>query len=1472
MGGRTSVAALLAHPRTPRRAASAAVSLVLIATGALLPSVASADTVFGPQGTGAGQLRDPTSLAVDYASGDVYVAEGGNASTPGNSRISVFDSDGNFLRAFGWGVDTGANALETCTAASTCQAGIAGSGGGQLSGSDSRLAVDNDPSSPSYHDVYVYDSNNNRVQRFTPAGAFVLAFGDNVNQTTSGDVCTAASGNACKAAVQGFGAGQLNDNVQIALGAGTIYLADCTACGGVGNPTHRVQTFDPTAGALTGQPLTVSGAAAGRPAGLAADSSGDFYLSTSGELGIHKYDPSGNQLALIGSQNQSHLALDSSDDLYSLDQPSHLSPLSLYDPAGNLLSVGYGNQLHALWNTEALAAGHSATGDYYGIESSATNKVVHVALEPPGPLVLPGVQADPSQALDNAAYPLGNTSATLNARINPEGKSTTYHFDYISDADYAANGGGFSGAHPATSTPAEAVTNEIQELSVSATAGQYRLSFGAETTADLPFDATAAQIQAALEALPSIGAGNVSVVKPFGRYDITFTGALADTNVAQLIAADGTAPLSGGSATVTTLTQGGPNFYLYQLASRLTNLTPETTYHFRVVATNADGTDTGPESTFTTRAPFEFDSTFSTDVGVDSATLHAELNPLGIAATGHFEYVDEATYQADKSSGDGFQHAHKAPDVDNAESPLDFGDAADQPTERSVQLSGLQPGTSYRYRLLASDSFTAKPGPVGAFHTFAPSDAPDTACPNQGFRTETPSASLPDCRAYEMVSPLAKGGDDIAEPATLTCSGCRARIDQATPAGDALTYTASQSFADPASSAAFTSQYLADRDPGAGWGTRNISPPGGAVILYYNLEDLDTQFQAFSEDLCTAYYRQISDRPLAPGDQPGYVDLYRTHNCTDPLGYDLLTTAAPLNLPANGTDPDYYPRVQGVSADGARVVFRANAKLPTSGTAASDATGSTVQGGKGGPVFQLYLQGAGSALRAVSVMPSPGGATPGAAASLDSSVGTGGSGQLDYRGEALAGAVSADATRVFWSTSVGTTDSQNRLYLRVNADHAQSPVSAGKCTDPARACTYPVSESVDPGAAQFLTANPAGTEALFYFTTGAHAGELYTYDVAKAIAGDPNPATLIAAGLPAVDSPVLGASADLSAIYFLSTQSLAPGAVAGQQNLYLYRQGQGLRFIASGPPGSLVGSVFLSGLGQGSFPNGSPFRVSADGERAVFVSNTPLTGYDNADVSSGQPADEVFLYDATADAGAGQLLCVSCNPTGARPRAAALPNGSAGFDHLAARIPGAEYSLHSSRILSADGTRLFFESYEALSPADTNGRWDVYQWQAPDSGGPHGCHATDADYFASNGGCISLISSGKSDRDSEFLDASADGSDVFFKTDSQLYAGDTDPLVDIYDARIDGGFPPPTPAPPPCDLNTGACEGQGTDPGSGAGPGTPNFTGPGNPTPNRACPKGKVRQGNRCLARHHHKRKRHHKRHRRAHHNRRAPR
>jgi hypothetical protein len=209
------------------------------------------------------------------------------------------------------------------------------------------------------------------------------------------------------------------------------------------------------------------------------------------------------------------------------------------------------------------------------------------------------------------------------------------------------------------------------------------------------------------------------------------------------------------------------------------------------------------------------------------------------------------------------------------------------------------------------------------------------------------------------------------------------------------------------------------------------------------------------------------------------------------------------------------------------------------------------------------------------------------------------------------------------------------------------------------------------------------------------------------------------------------------------------------------------------------------------------------------MSNNSLTGYDNRDVNSGVPDEEVFLYDAVAK----RLTCVSCNPTGARPEGELIsghfgvqppmdPAGKFTRDWLAAAVPGywssgcaTCSSTYQPRYLMEDG-RVFFDSRDAISPLQTGGHENVYEYE-PDGVGSCKLEA----------GCVYLISSGVGSADSTFIDASANGEDVFFRTRDRLTPSDTDDNWDMYDAHVCSVAAPcfPQEASPPVCTTAEAC-------------------------------------------------------------------
>jgi hypothetical protein len=258
---------------------------------------------------------------------------------------------------------------------------------------------------------------------------------------------------------------------------------------------------------------------------------------------------------------------------------------------------------------------------------------------------------------------------------------------------------------------------------------------------------------------------------------------------------------------------------------------------------------------------------------------------------------------------------------------------------------------------------------------------------------------------------------------------------------------------------------------------------------------------------------------------------------------------------------------------------------------------------------------------------------------------------------------------------------------------------------------------------------------------------------------------------------------------------------AGGPNLYLASlSGSGavelLRFVAT--PEDNAGFGGISG-GHSSQPSR---EVDADpaGSIIAFRSTTPLVPGRS---TGGKP--QVFVFDASR----GELSCASCPGDDSDPASEAnlAPSGPGVVEETApfsAEFGGiSDWSEHA-RNVSTDGA-VFFQTAVPLLPADRNQAVDIYEWR---------------------GGRLNLISAGAGERYSAFAGAGADGSDVFFSSATSLVAGAQAGIQHIYDARVGGGFAPPTGA-PPCE---GAdCRGpSGNPPARQVSAGSSLFTGPGN--------------------------------------------
>jgi hypothetical protein len=185
-----------------------------------------AGTMTSPE---AGAVSNPYDVDLDGA-GNLFVIENVN------SRISVFGAvSSSFQRAFGYNVDPGGSsmAVETCTFGTGCQAATPGAAAGQVA---APLGMDVDATGT----IYVADQVNDRVVVFNTAGAFLRAFGYDVNPLVAGsglETCTLQ----CQAGVGGTGSGQLEAPRGVGSdGAGKVYVGDQT--------NARVALFTPSGG------------------------------------------------------------------------------------------------------------------------------------------------------------------------------------------------------------------------------------------------------------------------------------------------------------------------------------------------------------------------------------------------------------------------------------------------------------------------------------------------------------------------------------------------------------------------------------------------------------------------------------------------------------------------------------------------------------------------------------------------------------------------------------------------------------------------------------------------------------------------------------------------------------------------------------------------------------------------------------------------------------------------------------------------------------------------------------------------------------------------------------------------------------------------------------------------------------------------------------------------------------------------
>lgn len=1273
---------------------------------------------------------------------------------------------------------------------------------------------------------YVVDTNNNRVQRFTPAGAFVSAWGWGVKDGAGEyELCTQAA--ECGRGTSGTGAGQFGNNgaqgIAVDQGNGNVYVSDqvdrridvfsaagifiggfgwgardgtaalqfCTAA----TACHAPGTTAPASGNVPGGQF---GSAIG---GLAVDESHDVYVANKTSRRVDVFKPTFTAGVPTGIEFQKSFGWGAATGAAAFEVCA--APAVCHAPA----AAGNGEGQFALNSPTDI--GIDSEGNVFALDGP-TNKRVQEFSPAAAPLSKEFGAAALS-ATFGTGEPLSIAIDRSDDHVFVSGKrSTASNQVAVLEMDH---GGAAVQAYGEELTPTGANGLAVAQASLG---GNVYLSVATNNTlqgvyamnSNLPTVSAPSSVTAHSATLHgTVVSDEVAVAYHF---EYSTDGA----NWTAAPASDATVPATPGAVAVEQAVSG---------------LVGSQEYRVRLAATRPAGATTirSAATSFTTEpsAPEVIGSSASR-IGIHTARLEATINPENQPTVYRFQVGPESC------------SANACPTL--IEGSAGFGGG---PTPVVGELTGLAPGTTYHFRVVAINADGMTPGLDGSFTTYSEQTL-DTSCSNQAFRTGF-GAFLPDCRAYEQASPVDKNGVGVGGIHGFTRSA---------PLGGAITFFDSQGNGFPSETGGNQTYgtYQASRKADA-WPLQRLMAPaslgtsnssswlGSTPDLRYSLvevENPDTSSPEFGRGL--------------------YLLENQTGAITQVVAREKDQTRTPYAF-------------DGASTDGARIFFETTAALT------SDAVGT---------VDHLYMWSrATGEVSLVGVLPaSEGGEEPeggsfGGAYEWFEYPETETGGALQGLGVEALHAISPTGDQIYF-----TAGETGQLYLRRGLT-GSSPETV-RVSAPA-----PGAPIESPLPAAFQEATPGGSYVFFLSsqkltgdaTTGpADEGkDLYRWDAESEHLVDIAPDTIDPEG--ADVRGLVGVAEDGRSGYFVAAGDLATGATAGRDNLYRFVEADGqfdITFIATLAPHSRFrGEINIDERNyspraydrrpsEGSAEERmKDSRMLADGSELLFSSAEPLTGYENIAGKSSRGIDicsqtearcgELFLYSAST----GNVICISCSPSGEPPLGPAQLNSELFNVSL---YPNDFPNVYLPRNLSADGEHIFFESPDPLVPRDTNAAagctssneedapgtgldcLDVYEWEAV--GAPGGsCKTVEAD-----GGCLYLLSTGQSPSSSYFLDASQSGSEVFIATTSRLVPSDRDSVYDVYDVTSDGGLASQFQVPgPPCEGE--ACLGQAASPPAAGNAASSLFEGPGNPTAKKHHRKRHHKK------RHHHHKKRHHK-------------
>lgn len=744
----------------------------------------------------------------------------------------------------------------------------------------------------------------------------------------------------------------------------------------------------------------------------------------------------------------------------------------------------------------------------------------------------------------------------------------------------------------------------------------------------------------------------------------------------------------------------------------ISGLTPKVEYQARVVVTKPFGFQQVVETTapFTTLAAPPFVSALSSsDVTATSSELHAQINPLGTDTSYHFEYGKTPAY------------GQRTPEID-------IGDSL-SPVSVQDHIDNLEP-VVYHFRVVATNSEGTTASTDQTFNFYP------EPCPNSTARQQTGSGSLPDCRAYELVTPgdagtitLIPGGTaapKASNPSRISILGLLGTLPGPWNPPNVLgdPYVATRT------STGWETSYVGiESDVAAGVGAEPFTGKLGAIgdeTLSHNMQWLVgpagfcctpqlAGLQSYSPYVFDAKGKKLGRLPTNVADVPDalphsgeggwsvlqgwYGDqlpspdfshyFFSSVNVAFATGglasgpgsvydNDLATGAVTIasKLPGGGDIPaepgvdnaDRFLLVPEASEDGTHLLIAASAVCTPQIDSVDEACPLTRA--------HLYMRVNG-------------------ATTYDVSIGH----QVTYQG------MTEDGSKVFFTSieqlTGDDTDSSTDLYMWSEQSDSLTRVSAG------------AGSVGDTDACNSAWIAKCGVEVVPATGGGGPNKDFFGYSTDNSVA------------------------ADNGDIYFYSPeQFVGSNGIPGKRNLYVARDGA-IQYVAT----------------LDADKPATRIQVTPSGSFAAFITDSQLTSYDNAGFQA------MYRYDAKADS----LVCASCDPSGAAPNS------------------DVEGSLNG--IFISDDGRPFFSTDDAVVARDSNNAQDVYEYV---QGRPQlvttGIGTQDSGNVAP--GALAFSS------DPGFVGVSADGIDVYFTTRETLVSQDHNGgFPKFYDARTNGGFP-----------------------------------------------------------------------------------